>query len=940
MRIVLLLTFIVLLSPPATGQVDTILIYNEGTAYGTLDLRLRKSETHYYYLREGKTFSFRKENGQRTDNYLHMNAWETSPYEQGQLRERIGDRDRFVMNYRFLKPENIQSNAKYPIVFFLHGIQESGNCVDEKCLHGDRNYDPNDNSPPAPEDSDFPLYNNDYNLLHGGRNYLNARNRAGGRLVDDPALHERAFPGYAVFPQSNNGWSAFEIENALRLLRLIIKKYNIDENRVYLNGLSKGGYGAFEAMKRAPWLFAAAALFSPISDANIITLKLEPTIQHIPLWIFQGGQDLAPTPKDTEGRIRNFRRAGMSVRYTFYPHLGHATWNEAMEEPDFFRWLLGYTNNRIHVFGGNESICQSGSDGLQLTMPPGFAEYEWQVDGSTINTGNENHLAVTESGSYRGRFRFSDTGVWNTWSKEVSIGVNSPERAEFVQHGTLHLPDLNGKNEATLEATGEHSYYRWFKGQSVIDLPGDMDDTLRLARIPSDAGSGYYSLSVADFGGCYSPRSEERRIYFNNESSVNMNAPASFQGQSQSPSAIDLTWEDNADGEDGFEIWRRSMGPEGTSPWRMATITSAGAESFKDAGLEPETTYEYRIRAVSENGRSTYSPEERPLQVETARDVTPPAKPIDVTAELSYVNTIKVRWRPATDDSSIRGYELTVNGETINTQSTDTIYFLEDLNINTAYTIRVAAIDAGNNVGAQSAPVTVSTNMEGLFYRHTTGAWEDLKSIDWSVYEYEGMVPYFDLSPKVQEDFFNFRFDGFLKIGEAGSYEFRISSNDGSSLSLNGDQIAENDGIHDLVTITSSAVDLGAGPQRITVDFFDHMEADSLLVEYRGPDTGNEWTSLGAESLKSSSEGIGEIDIDLYPNPSSGSDLNVVVRGSFAAEVNVTITDIMGRKVKEYHGLQGPRFTLTDLDLQDGVYILTVSRDKATKSRRFVCVRP
>jgi hypothetical protein len=942
-RIALLLTVLTTVFSPAFSQVDTSYIYNTNTPYGTLDLRIRKSESNYYYLDEGKTFSFRTENGQRTNTFLHMTSWDTGPFQEGQLREKFSTSDRFVMNYRLLLPQGLRSDVKYPIVFFLHGLQESGNCVDEACIHSNRDYDPNENIPAAPEDPTFPLYNNDYNLLHGGRNYLNARNRAGTRLVGDPALDARGFPGFAVFPQSNNGWSAFEVENALRILRLIIKKYNIDPNRVYINGLSKGGYGSFEAIKRAPWMFAAAALFSPISDANIISLNLASTIQHIPLWIFQGGQDLAPLPKETEDRIRKFRNAGMFVRYTVYDHLGHATWNEALEEPDFFRWLLGYTNTRIHAFGGSEAICQSeGTEGLTLTLPPGYDQYEWQLNGSTIHTGIENFLIVKESGDYRARFRFSDSGQWTEWSDEIGIGFSTLEAATFTQHGTLHLPDLNGKNEAVLEAVGNFNHYYWYRYEDVVDFPGDSDDTLKTATIVSGLGSGYFSLKVAQFDGCESPPSPQRKIFFNGKSPVTIAMPGALKVESQTASTALVTWKDNAGDEQGYEIWRRLIGSGSTSSWYMTAITPSNVQSFTDTNLRPSSKYEYKIRAVSDYGRSEYFPTSGSVSVVTPPDNNPPSSPPNLMAELSFINTIRVQWNSAADDSSIEGYHLFVNGEEINTGSADTTYTLHGLQSNTSYTIQVAAVDAGKNLGAKSSPVNVSTEMTGLFYRHTTGAWQDLKSIDWNIVEYQGRVRDFDLSPKRQEDFFNFRYDGFLFIETSGDYQFRISSNDGSRVRVNDTLAVENDGIHNTRAATGPVRRLGNGPQRITVDFFDFMNADSLMVEYNGPDSGHEWRRIESHVLKSSLEaGTRGIDIVVYPNPSNIGMVNVTISGGNGDPFKILISDALGKKVNEYFVQEFGRATMSisDLDMQNGIYFITVNQGGKSSTKRLVIMR-
>src|SRR5690606_9686953 len=253
----------------AFSQVDTSYIYNTNMPYGTLDLRIAKSPTRYYYLQEGVTFSYRESApGVKTNTYTSMTTWNTSAYGEGNLREVNGSSDNFAMNYRLLKPRDYDEAYPegYPMIVMFHGAGEAANCwVDSRCYWATAKYNPVTNSPAAPTAENHKLLNNDRNLLHGGAQHLTAVNLAGGRLPDDPTLPDRAFPGFVLFPQSLNGWGPHgTVEDAIRIVRLLIKKYNIDESRIYIHGLSNGGGGVYQALKRAPWLFAAALPMSAI----------------------------------------------------------------------------------------------------------------------------------------------------------------------------------------------------------------------------------------------------------------------------------------------------------------------------------------------------------------------------------------------------------------------------------------------------------------------------------------------------------------------------------------------------------------------------------------------------------------------------------------------------------------------------------------------------
>ena len=218
------------------GQVKSNYEYNTSMPYGTLDLRTRISSSNYYYLEEDKTFSFRESSpGVKTNTYLDMTNWDSSPYSEGHLRHKIGTADAFVMNYRLLFPQGYKSTYAegYPMIVHFHGAYERANCLYDNCYHADWNYTVEENSPPAPTSPTHKLLNNDDNLNVGGEHYLGARNLAGTRLPNDPAMPDRAFPGFVVVPQMMNIWDSLQVEDVARIVRLLSAKYNIDEDRIF-----------------------------------------------------------------------------------------------------------------------------------------------------------------------------------------------------------------------------------------------------------------------------------------------------------------------------------------------------------------------------------------------------------------------------------------------------------------------------------------------------------------------------------------------------------------------------------------------------------------------------------------------------------------------------------------------------------------------------------
>lgn len=966
-----LLVGLLLLPGSSYAQVDTTYIYNTNMPYGTLDIRLRKSATRFYYLQENVTFSFRQSNGQKTNTYRDMTSWDSSPYTQGNLREKNGNADYFVMNYRLLFPQGYQQNyaAGYPLVVMMHGMGERGNCWDNNCHHATRSYNPNTNNPAAPTNTTSELLNNDHNLLHGGKPHLDARNRAGSKLPDDPTLHDRAFPGFVLFPQNLNGWNGSTVQDAIRLIRLLAGKYNIDPDRIYIHGLSNGGIAVYEALKRAPWLFAAALPMSSPSDAAVINQNQVPNIAHIPLWIFQGGKDGAPTPNKTENYIRVFREAGMNVRYSLYANLGHGVWNTAYNEPDFFSWMLGQHKARIHVFGGVTSICATNDQGVRMEVAKGFHAYEWQRNGVKIQGASSAVYEATQPGTYRVRFsrvKNPAANQWNEWSDPVSVTTSNPVAPLVKQTGTVILKDLNNYNYAHLYTEHEAEYYYWYKDGVLQNLPGNRDDTTRHVRFAAGAcsgdcaGNGAYTLIVKDAAQCPSPPSAPKHVVFNNQAPVNITAPTHFTGEMKSSTSVELTWSESSNNEGGFEIWRRQVISGTTySKWVMATITQANVKSFVDTGLTPSTVYHYKIRAVSNTGRSNYTPAASNawLQVTTGGDTQPPGKPGNLTALESGIQAITLQWNASTDNTGIKQYRIYYGSQSKVTNTPVTTFTLTGLPINTEYEFTVKAEDLDGNLSAASNSVQADTYVEGLYYEHTTGAWQNLGQINWNAApEFTGHVPNITLGPRTQEDYFNFKFDGFLYITQAGTYQFRTTSSDGSRVELDGVTVVNNDGVHGSKTVTGANQSLTAGAKRIVVKFFEYDGVQSLTVEYKGPDTQSNWVVIPDQAFRSGTPpssmasmmttvvdaGAPPVErvpaVDVFPNPASGSGFTVRAETNGDEPVYLSLMDFTGNMIlnTEFSANElrdGIQFE-PDQPLGQGLYILTITQgDRVVKER-------
>jgi fibronectin type 3 domain-containing protein len=739
------------------------------------------------------------------------------------------------------------------------------------------------------------LLNNDHNMVHGGAVHQSAVNLVPtGMNPDDPNLPPRSFPGFVLFPQNLNTWSTSRREDSklIMIIRLLMKKYNIDPNRIYVHGLSDGGSNAYRMARSAPWLFAATLPMSAVDNANITQGTMFSYIRTIPIWTFQGGTDGNPTPTETLDYISQFNNQGMSTRYTLYANLGHGTWNAAYAEPDFFTWMLSKNKSDIFVRFGKTEICGTTGDGVIMELAQGFFAYQWEKDGEII-PGATSYLDTAKvPGTYRARFsRVPNPGEndWNRWSKPVTITESTPAKPVIAASGSQVFPTINGngvENGVTLRASEDADRYYWYYNgnQNPIVHAGvnaSFQDTVSFITRAGGSNPGYYTLRTADLGNCPSPLSDPE--YYVWGANLNITAPSAFAGQATSTSSIFLSWTDNSNNERGFEIWRRKAGE---TIFKFITRTPEDAVSYLDSALESNTTYQYKVRAVSNSGRSPHAPSDvlnTNLVVSTPADTTPPTAPQNLVVTFFDANNITLTWDAATDNTGIQQYIVHYGGQSVETNSSQTTYTLTGLTLNTIYPISVVAEDTEDNLSEPSNQVLGNTYVSGLFYGHSTGAWsyidptlsaaaEDNPPMQWHTFEFYGSTvenPSFNTISQpsnlgtgglaTQSDFYNFKFDGYIDVPNNSAsvatltqtYQFRTSSDDGSMLFIDGfnpfditeNRVVDNDGIQGTTTATSNEILLAPGPHRIVVLYFERTGGQNLTVEYRVKRTDNNWTN-------------------------------------------------------------------------------------------------
>jgi predicted peptidase len=241
------------------------------------------------------------------------------------------------MTYYLYIPVNYDPQKKYPLVLLLHGGGESAN------VH---------NTPGQNRDV---LLNQAYVRVWG----------PGHPGPGSPNVQEH-WPSFIVVPQVVNPqrWVnvpaqqgsytlAAQPTDSLRMAKEIVdalqKQYtNIDPDRLYITGLSMGGYGVWDAIERWPNYFAAAAPLAGAGDPSKASMLI-----HLPIWDFHGSQDATVPVSGSRDMIAAIKAAGGEPRYTEFPGEGHEVWDyvysttgTSTRVPDFFSWLFSQSKIR------------------------------------------------------------------------------------------------------------------------------------------------------------------------------------------------------------------------------------------------------------------------------------------------------------------------------------------------------------------------------------------------------------------------------------------------------------------------------------------------------------------------------------------------------------------------------------------------------------------
>ena len=204
---------------------------------------------------------------------------------------------RVSLKYLLFLPKEYddRQRAKWPLILFLHGMGERGDNLELVKKHG---------IPKILEERD-----------------------------DLPCI--------VISPQCplHSMWT-MELDALHGLVMNAMKTYKVDKSRIYLTGLSMGGYGAWHLAEAYPRLFAAVVPICGGAQPMIGFPERIKALRNVPIWAFHGAKDnVAPLERSQE-LVDVLKKNDGNVRFTIYPDAGHDSWTETYDNPELYEWLF------------------------------------------------------------------------------------------------------------------------------------------------------------------------------------------------------------------------------------------------------------------------------------------------------------------------------------------------------------------------------------------------------------------------------------------------------------------------------------------------------------------------------------------------------------------------------------------------------------------------
>ena len=237
------------------------------------------------------------------------------------------------LKYLLYLPPDYESRDNWPLIVFLHGYGERGDNLEIL-----RNLGPPKN-------------------IEAGEDY----------------------PFIIASPQcpDSTTWPA-QVAELNALLDNLVDDYAVDTSRIYLTGLSMGGFGVLAWAAKSPERFAAIA---PVCGGGDWWMPL--ALTDLPIWMFHGDADPVVSVERSEFIVNRVRELGGSVKFTVYPGVGHDSWTETYNNPALYEWFLNHPlkdQQPMRAKSFATDVKKAAQLNYLLYLPPEYeSQEEWPL---------------------------------------------------------------------------------------------------------------------------------------------------------------------------------------------------------------------------------------------------------------------------------------------------------------------------------------------------------------------------------------------------------------------------------------------------------------------------------------------------------------------------------------------------------------------------------
>lgn len=221
-----------------------------------------------------------------------------------------------MIRYMLFVPKNYTAGGpKMPLMLFLHGLGECSNDdLNRVKIHGPAKIV--ENQP------DFP--------------FVLISPQCPPPASEDAAKHLSP-PELKTLIQH-----AWKPDQLIQLIDHVAGQLNIDKDRIYVTGLSMGGYGTWRLAATYPDRFAAAVPICGGGDPE----KMAKPLSKLPIWAFHGGKDTVVPPSESQHMVDAIRKEHGHVLLTIYPNADHNSWSPTYDDPKIYDWLLSHRRTK------------------------------------------------------------------------------------------------------------------------------------------------------------------------------------------------------------------------------------------------------------------------------------------------------------------------------------------------------------------------------------------------------------------------------------------------------------------------------------------------------------------------------------------------------------------------------------------------------------------